>query len=147
MRNTWGKVGMIVLTGIGTWFLFAHFEQNKLEDNLAKFYQVDILKAEAAANPAKTNDYNRAVKYVAAATPLMTDYKPLGATRLSEKVRAEVDPDVDTIALKKALEKADNGIIIYGILIMMLIFICAYIYAEKIKTPNASRANARIISR
>ena len=27
MRNLWAKVGLIILTGIGTWFLFAHFEQ------------------------------------------------------------------------------------------------------------------------
>src|SRR6195952_2719492 len=61
MRNTWGKVALIALTGIGTWFLFAHFEQNKLEENLSKFYQLDILKTASAANPFAAASYKSAV--------------------------------------------------------------------------------------
>ena len=139
MRNTWGKVGIIVLTGIGTWFLFAHFERNKLEENLAKYYKIDNLKKEAAVNPNKVADYTKAVDFVKAATPMMADYKSLGAAKLAEKVKTEVDSTVDSSALSKALGKADNSVIIYGILIMMFIFICAYIYSEKIKSPNAYR--------
>ncbi|MEP7145343.1 MAG: inorganic phosphate transporter, partial [Ferruginibacter sp.] len=139
MRNTWAKVGLIVLTGIGTWFLFAQFEKTKLEDNLAKFYQVGILKKEAAGNPSKAATYASALAFVDAAKPMMADYKSLGATRLAEKIKTAVDSNVDTIALAKAFKKADNSIIIYGILIMMFIFICAYIYSEKVKTPNAYR--------
>ena len=139
MRNTWGKIGIIVLTGIGTWFLFAHFERNKLEENLAKYYKIDILKKEAAVNPNKVADYTKAVDFVKAATPMMADYKSLGAAKLAEKVKTEVDSTVDSSALSKALGKADNSVIIYGILIMMFIFICAYIYSEKIKSPNAYR--------
>ena len=41
--------------------------------------------------------------------------------------------------LAKGLKKADNSIIIYGILVMIFIFICAYIYSEKVRTPNAYR--------
>ena len=139
MRNTWGKIGIIVLTGIGTWFLFAHFERNKLEENLAKYYKIDNLKKEAAVNPNKVADYTKAVDFVKAATPMMADYKSLGAAKLAEKVKTEVDSTVDSSALSKALGKADNSVIIYGILVMMLIFICAYIYSEKIKSPNAYR--------
>ena len=139
MRNTWGKIGLIILTGIGTWFLFAHFEQNKLEENLAKYYKIDNLKKEAATNPAKAAAYATAVSFVSAAKPMVSDYKSLGATKLAEEIKTKVDPGVDTIALSKALEKADNSIIIYGILIMMFIFICAYIYSEKVKSPNAYR--------
>lgn len=139
MRNTWGKVGLIVLTGIGTWFLFAHFEQNKLQENLSKFYKVDILKTEAAGNPDKVASYTAAVAHVNLAAPMLSEYKSLGATKLAEKIKTEVDANADTSSLAKALEKSDNGIIIYGILIMMFIFICAYIYSEKIKSPNAYR--------
>jgi len=139
MRNLWAKVGLIILTGIGTWFLFAHFEQNKLEENLAKFYKIDNLKKEVAKDPSKTASYTAAVTFVAAATPLLANYKSLGATKLAEKIKTNVDNNVDAPALAKALNKADNSIIINGILIMMFIFICAYIYSEKIKTPNAYR--------
>jgi PiT family inorganic phosphate transporter len=139
MRNTWAKVGLIVLSAIGTWFLFAHFEQNKLEENLAKYYKIDLLKKEVAIHPEKAASLTTAVAFVHAATPLLGDYKSLGATQLAEKIKTDIDSNVDTAALSKALVKADNSIIIYGILALIFIFICAYIYSEKIKSPNAYR--------
>ncbi len=139
MRNTWAKVGLIILTGIGTWFLFAHFEQDKLDENLVKFYKIDKLKKDSETDPSKTVAYTTAVAYVDAARPMLADYKSLGATKLAEKIKTQADTNVDDVALSKALGKADNSIIINGILIMMFIFICAYIYSEKIKTPNAYR--------
>ena len=139
MRNTWAKVGLIILTGIATWFLFAKFEQDKLHENLAKFYQTDKLKKEAAKDPSKTGDYNAAVAKYETAKPLLASYKLLGATKLAEKIKSAADSGADTATLTKALSKADNSIIIYGILSMMFIFICAYIYSEKIKSPNAYR--------
>src|SRR6187549_1395448 len=58
MRNTWGKIGIIILTAIGTWFLFAHFEKIKLEENLAKYYKIETLKKEADKDPSKVMAYN-----------------------------------------------------------------------------------------
>ena len=139
MRNTWARVGMIVLTAIATWFLFAHFEQVKLEENLTAYYKVDVLKKELATNPSKGNAYTAAVANLNAARPMMKEYKSLGAEALAKKIKTEVDSTVDVPALTKSLAKADNSIIINGIMIMVLIFICVYIYAEKIKTPNAFR--------
>ncbi len=139
MRNTWAKVGLIILSGIGTWFLFAHFEQDKLEENLAKYYNIGILKKEMAKDASNTASYTAALANVEAAKPMMADYKSLGATKLSEKIKTEIDSNVDTVVMAKALGKADNSIIIYGILSLMFIFICAYIYSEKIKSPTAYR--------
>lgn len=139
MRNTWAKVGLIVLTGIGTWLLFAHFEQNKLQENLAKYYQLDKLENDAAKDPSKTITYTKALALVNGAKPLLSQYKLLGADKLAEKIKTDVDSNADAPALSKGLAKADNSIIIYGILSMMLIFICAYIYSEKVKSPNAYR--------
>ncbi|MEO6723246.1 MAG: inorganic phosphate transporter [Ferruginibacter sp.] len=139
MRNTWAKVGLIILTAIFTWFLFAHFEKIKLEDNLANYYKTDILKKELATNPAKGAEYNAAVAHVNAAKPMMKEYKSLGAEALATKIKTEVDSNVDVPALTKTLLKADNSVIVNGIMIMVAIFICVYIYAEKVKTPNAFR--------
>ena len=139
MRNTWAKVGLIVLTAIGTWFLFANFEQNKLAENLAKYYNIDVLKKEASNPRANQIEYNTAVSHVQAAAPFLKEYKSLGATQLAEKIKQQADGNVNTAALSKALAKADNSIIIYGILIMIFVFICAYIYSEKIRSPNAYR--------
>lgn len=139
MRNTWAKVGLIVLTALGTWFLFANFEQDKLAENLAKYYNTDVLKKQAPNSPANQIEYNTAVSHVKAATPFLKEYKSLGAARLAEKIKQQADSNVNTAALTKGLAKADNSIIIYGILIMIFVFICAYIYSEKIRSPNAYR--------
>ncbi len=139
MRNTWAKVGLILLTALGTWFLFAHFEYIKLQENLSKYYKVDILKNEASIDPSKQSGYTTALTYVENAKPLLKEYKSLGATKLAEKIKREKDANVDTALLAKSLYKADNSIIINGILIMILVFICAYIYSEKVKSPNAYR--------
>jgi PiT family inorganic phosphate transporter len=139
MRNTWAKVGIIVLVGVCTWFLFAHFEQTKLDENLAKYYKIDNLKKEATLDNSKQIAYTQAVAKVEAARPLLSQYKTLGATKLAEEIKTKSDAGVDIAALSNALAKADNTIIINGILVMMLIFIIAYIYSEKIKSPNAYR--------
>ncbi len=139
MRNTWIKVGIIFLVGVFTWFLFAHFEQTKLNENLGKYYQVDNLKKDAGKDEKQQLAYQSAVAKVAAAAPLLSNYKKLGATHLAEQIKAEKDASVDVPALSIVLAKADNSIIIYGILSMMLIFVIAYIYSEQVKSPNAFR--------
>ena len=106
MRSTWAKIGLIVLTAIGTWFLFAHFEQTKLQENLVKYYNIDQLKKEQAADPSKTAKYNDAVAKVTAVTPLLGQYKSLGAVKLAEEIKNSVDNKVDTVSEFGAI-KAD----------------------------------------
>jgi len=139
MRNTWVKVGVIVIVGVFTWFLFAHFEQKKLQENLAKYYKIEKLQKEASKDAGKQVAYNEALSKVTAATPLLRDYKTLGATKVAESIQQKTDANVDVTALSKALYKADNAVIVYGILIMMLMFVIAYIYSEQVKSPNAYR--------
>jgi PiT family inorganic phosphate transporter len=139
MRNTWVKVGIIALVGVLTWFLFAHFEQVKLNENLAKYYKIDILKKEASKDVTKEVAYNNALAKVKMATPLLSNYKAVGATKLAEEIKAKTDAGVDVAILSKTLSKADNSVIVNGILIMMLIFVLAYIYSEQVKSPNAYR--------
>lgn len=139
MRNVWARVGMILLSTIFTWFLFAHFEQNKLHDNLGKYYKIESLKKNADKSEADKAAYEKAAGFVTAATPLLADYKKLGADKLAENIKTQVDATADSAVLAKNLKKADNSIIVYGILSMIFIFICAYIYSEKIRTPNAYR--------
>jgi PiT family inorganic phosphate transporter len=135
MRNTWAKIGLIILTSVFVWFLFAHFEQNKLKENLSKYYNIETLKK----GPAKEQEYKKAIGFVKAASPLLAHYKSLGATKLAEKIKTEIDVNVDADKLAKDLHKADNSIIVYSLLAMVFIFICAYIYIDKIRTPNAFR--------
>ncbi len=139
MRNVWARVGMIILSGVFTWFLFAHFEQNKLQENVGKYYKIESLKKNAEKSATDKAAYEKAEALVKAATPLLSEYKKIGAEKLAENIKIQIDPSVDAAVLVKGLKKADNSIIIYGILVMIFIFICAYIYSEKVRTPNAYR--------
>lgn len=139
MRNIWARVGMILLSAALTWLLFAHFEQNKLKENLGKYYSIESLKKNAGKTEADQAAFQQATNKVTAAYPLLWEYKMIGAEKLAEKVKAQVDPSVDVAVLAKALHKADNSVIMNGIFAMIFIFICAYIYPEKIKSPNAYR--------
>ena len=58
---------------------------------------------------------------------------------MAEEIKKSVDNKVDTVKLSKAFEKADNSNLVYGILAMIFVFICVYIYSEKVKSPNAYR--------
>ncbi len=139
MRNVWARIGMIVLSAVFTWFLFAHFEQNKLQENVGKYYKIESLKKNAEKSTTNKAAYEKAEELVKAATPLLSEYKKIGAEKLAENIKVQIDPSVDALVLAKGLKKADNSIIIYGILVMIFIFICAYIYSEKVRTPNAYR--------
>ena len=139
MRSTWGKIGIILVTSILTWFLFAHFEKIKLEDNLATYYRVDALKKESKKDPSKIAAYQTAAAVVARAKPMMSEYKSLGATQLAQKIKTEVDPNVNATALATKLYAADNSIIVNALMAIIFVFICAYIYSEKVKSPNAYR--------
>jgi inorganic phosphate transporter, PiT family len=139
MRNTWLKVLLILVTTLGTWFLFHHYEQNKLADNVAKIYNIDKLKKDAIHDPLAQKKLDSCMLLVKAATPLLPEFDKIGATALAEKIKTQVDPTIDSVQLAKGLKKADNSIQLYVIFALVGVFICAYIYSEKIKTPNAYR--------
>ncbi|MBY0476910.1 MAG: inorganic phosphate transporter [Chitinophagaceae bacterium] len=139
MRNTWIKLAIIFLALTGTWFLFNTFEQTKLSDNLGKYYKVDKLKKEAAKDPEIKAKLEAASATVAAAKPYLKEFNLTGGKVIAEKIKAEVDPSVDVAKLSKALEKSDNSLQFNIIAGIAFIFIVAYLYAEKFKTPNAYR--------
>ena len=139
MRNTWLKVALILLATIGTFFLFQYYEQDKLKENVAKYYNIDQLKKAAAKDPSKQVQLDSVSTIVKAALPLLPEFDKIGATALAEKIKTTVDPKADVTKLSKALKKADNSIQLYLIFGLVAVFISAYIYSEKVKTPNAYR--------
>jgi len=40
-RNTWIKCGILVASSVGLWFMFAHFQENKINENVSKYFKVD----------------------------------------------------------------------------------------------------------
>ncbi|HLP13093.1 MAG TPA: inorganic phosphate transporter [Flavobacteriales bacterium] len=225
MRNTWIRIAIIVLSTAVTWFMFDKFEQNKLSENMEKFFKVDKYKKELAKDPSKEEvkeKLEKAKKNFADAKPFLKDYNSLGAEGVAKKISEKVSlkdlevsklkdavsklikfeyhkheafydakkkPYVDSLAakldeikpmlkqfhdigpaklaqqvgpvfllrpdeikklekdfdidinkdLEKEIKKADNSILMWGIIFVIAIFVCTYIYVEKIKDPNASR--------
>ena len=142
VRNAWSRVGIILIAAIGTWFLFMHLQQGKVEENMAKYYKVDVAKKAMEADASKTADYEAAKAKYDAVAPYLGEFSSIGGPGVAEIIHAKVDPGVDTAKLGKSLAKADNSIIRYGLMAVVLIFILAYLYVEKVRTPTAfSMAN------
>ncbi len=137
MRNTWLRVLIMLVSAVALWAVFDQFEQNKMEENVSKMYQVDKLKKDAAKDPLVAAKLDSAKAKVTAIVPFIEAYDELGATQIAAQVKATVDPAIDDAKLVKELKKADNSALVYCIMLVMLIFIIAYIYVEKIKTPTA----------
>lgn len=142
VRKVWTRVGIIVIASVATWFLFVHLQQGKAEENLEKFYKVDVLKKAVAEDPSKTADFEKAKAKLEAAAPYILHFNSVGGKTAAANIKANVDAGVDEEKLGKALSKADNSIIRIGLMAAALIFILTYLYVEKVKTPNAhSMAN------
>lgn len=240
-RNTWAKIGIILLVSVGTWFLFSHFRDNKFEETLTKFYKKDkyekeikSITHELQAKPGNVKltkkleenkeKYEKASKNVETSIATIDEFYNFSgpqttvdsiAKRVSlksleiDKYRDEVskvtfldkvkqdafygkvsadslnrldslvqstkaifkkyDPKKSDSAIKvvvamfslgenqtkkltkginkvnitetlrKEILKADNRPVVYGLLVIILIFILSFIYVEKIKKPNANR--------
>lgn len=139
MRNTWLRVLVIVISAGCTWVLFDYLEQNKLEENVKKFYKVEQLTKDVVTRPELQVKLDSAIYAVALTKPLLSDFNKLGAAPIAAEVKRTIDPNVNEDKLTKELSKADNSLIVNCMMLAIFIFICAYLYSEKIKTPTASR--------
>jgi PiT family inorganic phosphate transporter len=139
VRNTWARIGIIIVVAALTWFMFDHFEQTKLHDNLASFYKIDNLKKAAAKDPAKQVELENAQALFKAAVTHIHHFNSLGAEGLAVEIKQDVDPKADLDKLTKSLKKADNSILAWSVMALVALFVLAYIYVEKVQTPNAYR--------
>jgi len=142
IQNFWLKIGIIITVSIITWFLFAQFEQNKLKENISKYYKIEALKKDAEKNPLKKIEYDQAIQKIDKIVPYLKQYKSLGAEKLTATIKLNVDHTIDDSKdskFRKAVEKSDNSLIVNIIFGMIAIFILVYFYSEKIKTPTAYR--------
>ncbi len=139
IQNFWLKIGIIIVVSVITWFLFAQFEQNKLKENITKYYKIEALKKEAKNDPTKQIKYDQAVQKIDKILPYLKEYKSLGAEKLTATIKMNVDQSIDDEKFTAAIKKSDNSLIVNIIFGMILIFIIVYFYSEKIKTPTAYR--------
>ncbi len=240
MRNIWIRIAIIIVVTVGTALLFDNFENNKMNENVQKFYGIDKYKkeisllnedlatkkgdssilAKLAVNQEKldkaTVNYNHIKplvdNYDNSSAPAIAKIandsgwlKGAAASKIKDEVRnandylvleskatedkgakaeytiakdktegykeplklylaGEISIDsaikaadaiypikpqniekvkgkIEKFNIQKSfageIDKADNSMIVYGILISSLIFILIYLYVEKIKTPTA----------
>lgn len=136
VQNTWKRIAIILLAAVGTWFLFDKLEQNKLHENLDKYYHIDKLKKEVKEDPslqAKLDSTKLLAKQIA---PLLASFDSKGGKGIAAEAQL-LQPEIDAKKLAKELDKADNSFIVYSLMAAILIFILTYIYVEKVKTPTA----------
>lgn len=137
MRNTWIRIVIILIAAAGTWMLFDKLEQNKMAENVSKFYQLDKFKKEADKNELARFKYDSVSTLIKATIPLLTEYDNKGAKWIAEQIKTSVNPTIDEQKLAKEISKADNSFLVYCIMGTILIFILSYLYVEQIKSPTA----------
>jgi inorganic phosphate transporter, PiT family len=137
-RRIWLRLGIMAVAGVITIYLFGIFQVNKMEKNLDKFYKVDKLKKEVVAKPELKPELDAAKAKVKAAAAFLPEYDSKGVDYVVNQI-ATVDAGVDKSKLSKEISKADNSVLRYCLIGIMLIFAFSYIYFEKIKEPNANR--------
>lgn len=139
IRNTWTRIAFMLLLCVITAFVFDIFEQNKMNENFAKFYKLDKLKKEVVKHPEMQSRIDSVKTFAKLAEPLIANYDELGAKKLAAEVKSQIDPTVDEEKLAKEFKKADNSILVYCLVGSFILFIIAYIWVEKIKTPTTYR--------
>lgn len=137
VESTWYRVTLIILTSIFTWFLFQHLQEGKMEDNIAGVLKVEELKTRAMLDPSLTAQYESAREKLEEAAPLIALYPKIGAEGVAKRIVHDVDPSLDEDKLTKAISKGDNSWVRWGMMVFALIFIVAYVYVEKVRTPSA----------
>ncbi|MEO8733467.1 MAG: inorganic phosphate transporter [Flavobacteriales bacterium] len=137
VESTWYRVSLIILTSIFTWFLFLHLQENKMQDNFASMLNMEQLQIAAEKDPAQAASYEAAQVKMNEADPMFALYPVIGADRLTKRILHEVDPTMDPVKLKSAISKGDNSGLRYGLMLFAAIFIFAYLYVEKMRTPSA----------
>lgn len=108
-RNLWIKLGIIGATSIATWFMFLHFQQGKMEENLQKFFRVDKYKKEVEKKPdneeARTKLEEATANYKNA-LPFLKDYQKLGADKVAQNIAAAISfKYLEVSKLKDVLSK------------------------------------------
>ncbi|MEO7446282.1 MAG: inorganic phosphate transporter [Ferruginibacter sp.] len=87
-RNVWLRIGIIIVATIGTVMLFNHFQQVKIGDNLAKFYEVGDLKEAAKTNPAIQKKLEHAQYNLTEAKKIAQDYNKVGGAEITNRIIA-----------------------------------------------------------
>jgi phosphate/sulfate permease len=108
-RNLWIKMGIIGATSVATWFMFLHFQQGKMEENMQKFFRVDKYKKEVEKKPDNEEAKAKLEKATAnyqKALPYLSDYSKIGSKQVAENIAEAVSfKDLEVSKLKDIVSK------------------------------------------
>lgn len=107
-RNTWLKVGILMTSAVGLWFLFIHFQENKLNESMAKFFKVDkyTYEIEIKHDTTKTHKLELAKQQVEDCKIYTAHYETEGAAKTAEEIVNNVD--LHDITLLKLNDKLNS---------------------------------------
>ena len=125
---------------------------SRIEDKLKLFFEVERLKTVAEKDTTKKQAYNFAKAAIDSLKPLTKKHQDLGQEKMAAAMVATglVQPNkIDEFTkmvkvdikkdLAKEMDKSNNRIIRYGLIVMLLLIILSFIYTEQIKEPSAQR--------
>lgn len=133
--------------------LFKPLESAKVKDAVKKIYKLDSLKKLAEKDPSVKPLADEANEKVESAKPLTKLYGTMPNITLADSIsaflalddvkRGKLLAEIEKIDINKdvvkELKKADNSIIRYCLIGVVLIFILFYIYVDVLREPSASR--------
>ncbi|HPH88364.1 MAG TPA: inorganic phosphate transporter [Chitinophagales bacterium] len=125
---------------------------SRIEDKLKLFFEVERLKTVAEKDTTKKQAYHFAKAAIDSLKPLTKKHQDLGQEKMAAAMVATglVQPNkIDEFTkmvkvdikkdLAKEMDKSNNRIIRYGLIVMLLLIILSFIYTEQIKEPSAQR--------
>ena len=125
---------------------------SRIEDKLKLFFEVERLKTVGEKDTTKKQAYNFAKAAIDSLKPLTKKHQDLGQEKMAAAMVATglVQPNkIDEFTkmvkvdikkdLAKEMDKSNNRIIRYGLIVMLLLIILSFIYTEQIKEPSAQR--------
>jgi PiT family inorganic phosphate transporter len=96
-RNTWIKSGVLLLTCIGIWFTFIHFQEKKIDENIAKFFRIEKYQKDLK-DPSKKDEYSKIEEKLTKAKinaeksyPFIKHYEKNGSKVVAEEIAENVD--------------------------------------------------------
>ena len=143
------RTGIIVASCMLTWFAFDYFEQAKMVEATEKVYGLEKIKSTLSRGSQSDSDAILDAKQRLAVwkelkpqvKEVIRGYDEIGAEELSLKVMLlfPESSQLDGPKLSKAYIKADNSVMVWGIMAVALLFVLTFWYVEKFTTPTAYR--------
>jgi phosphate/sulfate permease len=90
-RNTWLKSAILLAASVGLWFLFQHFQETKINENIAKYFKVDKYKKEMVKDATRIKSYHEALANAAVAEKFVNEYEKKGGETVAENIIATID--------------------------------------------------------